>query len=173
MRMVFADHVADDARRLVVRLVALRAELVHGEQHAAMDRLEAVAHIGECAPHDHAHGVIEVAAAHLVFEVDRDDFPGEFCHVERFPAWFCWPATDLARAMRRGAEGGEKTTRNCIIPGARKHLGFCEKTMSYAGFRYCSRCLRERSVRLNPQGLGMVVRAATAARFFDGRALAW
>jgi hypothetical protein len=48
--MVFTDHVADDARGLLVRLVAVVAELVHGEQHAAMHRLEAVAHIRKRAP---------------------------------------------------------------------------------------------------------------------------
>jgi hypothetical protein len=43
-------------------------------------RLQAVADIRERAPHDHAHRVIEVAAAHLVFQVDGDDFLGEICH---------------------------------------------------------------------------------------------
>ena len=80
VRMVLADDVADDARGLVVRAVGVRAELVHREQHAAVHRLQAVADVGKRAPHDHAHGVIEVAAAHLVFEVDRDDFLGEIGH---------------------------------------------------------------------------------------------
>ena len=72
--MVFSDDVAHDSGGLVVRLVGVRAEFVHREQHAAVDRLEAVADIREGAPDDHAHGVIEVAATHLVFEVYRDDF---------------------------------------------------------------------------------------------------
>ncbi|MCW0466481.1 hypothetical protein NB705_003554 [Xanthomonas sacchari] len=80
VRMVLTDDVADDTRRLVVGLVAVRAQLVHREQHAAMHRLEAVARIREGTPHDHAHGVIEVALAHLVFQVDLDDFLGGFCH---------------------------------------------------------------------------------------------
>jgi sulfur carrier protein ThiS len=33
VRVVLADHVADDARGLVVRLVAVRAQFVHREQH--------------------------------------------------------------------------------------------------------------------------------------------
>ena len=37
-----------------------------------MDRLQAVAHIGQGAADDHAHGVIEIRAAHLVFDVDGD-----------------------------------------------------------------------------------------------------
>ena len=35
-----------------------------------MHRLEAVAHIGECAAHDHAHGVVEIRPAHLVFDIN-------------------------------------------------------------------------------------------------------
>ena len=81
MRVVLTDHVADDARATCTygRLQCV-AELVHREQHAAMHRLQAVADIGKRAAHDHAHGVIEIAVAHLVFEVDRDDFFGEFSH---------------------------------------------------------------------------------------------
>ena len=53
---------------------------IDGDNAAAMHGLQAIADIGKCAPHDHAHGVIEVALAHLVFEVDRDDFLREICH---------------------------------------------------------------------------------------------
>ena len=41
---------------------------------------QTIADIGECAAHDHAHGVIEIALAHLIFDVDANDFFGEFCH---------------------------------------------------------------------------------------------
>ena len=84
VRVVLTDHVTDDARRLVVRLVAVRAQFVHREQHAAVHRLEAVPHVRERAPHDHAHGVVEVAAAHLVFEIDGDDFLGGLGHSDVF-----------------------------------------------------------------------------------------
>jgi hypothetical protein len=66
VRMVFTDHVADGARRLVVGLVPLEPVLVHRIEDAAMHRLEAVARIRQRARHDHAHGVIEVGAFHLV-----------------------------------------------------------------------------------------------------------
>ena len=68
VRMVRAHRLADDLRALDVRSVRLEAELVHRVQHAAMHRLEAVAHIGQCAPDDHAHRVIEIRRAHLVGE---------------------------------------------------------------------------------------------------------
>ena len=66
VRMIFTDHVADGARRLAVRLVALEPVLVHRVENPAMHRLQAVARIGQRPRHDHAHGVIEVAALHLV-----------------------------------------------------------------------------------------------------------
>src|SRR5690606_13937943 len=59
-------------------------ELVHGVQHATVDGFQPVAHVREGAPHDHAHGVIEVTAAHLVLEVDGDDFLGELGHLDSF-----------------------------------------------------------------------------------------
>jgi hypothetical protein len=43
-------------------------------------RLETIADIGERAAHDHAHRVIEVTLAHLVFDIDANDFFGEICH---------------------------------------------------------------------------------------------
>jgi hypothetical protein len=78
--MVFTDHVTDHAGRLLVRLVPGVAQLVHGEQYASMYRLETVAYVGQCAPDDDAHRVVEIALTHLVFDVDAYDFFGEFCH---------------------------------------------------------------------------------------------
>ena len=45
-----------------------------------MHRFEAVAHIGQRAAHDHAHGVIKVGRAHLLFETNRKRFFGELIH---------------------------------------------------------------------------------------------
>ena len=69
--MVFTDDVADDARRLAVRLVPLVAVLVHRVEDAPVHRLEAVAGIGQRARHDHAHGVIEIGALHLLDDGNR------------------------------------------------------------------------------------------------------
>ena len=66
VRMVFAHHVADHARRLHVFLVGRVALLVHRVEDAPVHRLEAVAHVGQRARHDHAHRVIEIRALHLV-----------------------------------------------------------------------------------------------------------
>jgi hypothetical protein len=77
VRVVLADHVADDARALLVRAVPVVVQLVHREQHAPVHRLEAVARIGQGAPDDHAHRVVEVRAPHLLFEADGEGFLGE------------------------------------------------------------------------------------------------
>ncbi len=84
VRVVFTDDVADHARRLLVSLVPVVAQLVHREQHAAMHRLQSVAHIRQRAPHDHAHGVIEVRPPHLLFETDREGFLGKLFHKPAF-----------------------------------------------------------------------------------------
>ena len=80
VRVVLADDVADDARGLLVGLVVVVAELAHGEQHAAVHGLQAVAHVGQRAPDDDAHGIVEIGLPHLVFEIDGQDFAGDFCH---------------------------------------------------------------------------------------------
>ncbi len=66
VRMILTDDVADGARRFAIRLIPLEAVLIHREQNAPMHRLEAVARIRQRPRHDHAHGVIEVGALHLV-----------------------------------------------------------------------------------------------------------
>jgi hypothetical protein len=66
VRVIFTDHVADDARRLAIGLVRREAVLDHRIEDAAVHRLQAVAHVRQRARHDHAHRVIEIGAAHLV-----------------------------------------------------------------------------------------------------------
>ena len=77
VRVVLADHVADDARRLLVGPVPVVVQLVHREQHAPVHRLQAVARIGQGAADDHAHRVVEVRPPHLLFEADGQGFLGE------------------------------------------------------------------------------------------------
>ena len=68
--MVVAHDVADDLGGLGVLLVELEAHLLHAVEDAAVDGLEAVADVGQGAADDDRHGVVEVGAAHLVFNVD-------------------------------------------------------------------------------------------------------
>ncbi len=82
VRVVLADDVADDACRLLVGLVPVVAELAHREQHAPVHGLQPVTDIGQRAAHDHAHRVIEIGLAHLVFEVDVQDFARDLAHAD-------------------------------------------------------------------------------------------
>ena len=82
VRVVFADHVTHNPRRLFIRPVPVVVELVHGEQNPPVHRFQAVPCIGQGAPHNHAHGVIEIAAAHFLFQTDGQSFFGELGHGE-------------------------------------------------------------------------------------------
>ena len=73
VRVVVAHHVADDAGALHVAAVRPVAAVVHRVEHAAVHRLEAVAHVRQGAADDDRHRVVDVAALHLLLEVDRLD----------------------------------------------------------------------------------------------------
>ena len=66
VRMIFTDHVADDAGGFDVFLVGRVPLLVHRIQNAPMHGLQTVARVRKRPRHDHAHGVIEVGLLHLV-----------------------------------------------------------------------------------------------------------
>ena len=62
VRVVFPHHLADDRRALHEAAVGRHVQVVpHRVQDAALDRLEAVADVGQGPRRDHAQGVIEVA----------------------------------------------------------------------------------------------------------------
>ena len=73
--VIFAHDRADDVRALHVPAVRLQAPVVHGEQHAAVHRLQAVTHVRQSSPHDHAHRVVEVRRAHLLGQLAWLDPP--------------------------------------------------------------------------------------------------
>ena len=72
VRVVLAEHVADDARGLLVRLVPEDLLVLHGEEDASVDGLEAVADVRDGPADDDAHRVPEVRGAELFFDRDRD-----------------------------------------------------------------------------------------------------
>jgi hypothetical protein len=76
VRVIFTDDVADDTGRLLVGLVPVVAELVHGEKHAPVHGLEAVADVRQGASDNDAHGVVHVGLLELVFDTYREDFLG-------------------------------------------------------------------------------------------------
>ena len=73
VRMVFAHHFAGDLGALARGAVGRQAHFVHPEEDAPVHRLEPVANVRQGAPHDHAHGVIEVRAPHFVFDIDGNE----------------------------------------------------------------------------------------------------
>ena len=73
VRVVVTHHLTDDAGALDVAAVGPEALVVHRVQHAAVHRLEAVADLGQRAADDDRHRVVDVAALHLLLEVDRLD----------------------------------------------------------------------------------------------------
>ena len=78
--VVLTEDVTDHAGALDVGSVPDRVALVHGEQDAPVHRLEPVAHVGQGAADDDAHGVVEIGATHLVLDANRDDFSCEIRH---------------------------------------------------------------------------------------------
>ena len=64
-------------RALAVWPVRAEARLEHRPQDAALDRLQPVADVGQRAPHDDRHRVVQVRALDLVLDVDRLDAPRE------------------------------------------------------------------------------------------------
>ena len=75
VRVVLLHHVADRGGALAVRRGGAQARLVHRVQDAAVHRLEAVPHVRQRPPHDHAHRVVEVRGLHLVLD-DHRGHPG-------------------------------------------------------------------------------------------------
>ncbi len=82
MRVILAQHLADDACRLFERGTGTDAHIVHGIQDPAVDRLQSVTRIRQGARHDHRHGVIQVRAAHLLVDVRHVD------GADDLPDWF-------------------------------------------------------------------------------------
>ena len=68
VRVIFAHHIANDARRFAIRLAVGEAVFVTAPQDAPMHRFQAVAHIGQRARNDDRHGIIKKTRPHL-----RDD----------------------------------------------------------------------------------------------------
>ena len=68
VRMVFAENLADHARRLHRLGIGRQAHLFHRKQNPPLHRLLAVAHIGQRPPLDHAHRVFEIGALGILGE---------------------------------------------------------------------------------------------------------
>ena len=68
MRVIFAHHIAHDAGAFLEAAGRVQLQLVHGPEHAAMDGLQPIAHIGQRAGGDGGHGIGEVALGEGISE---------------------------------------------------------------------------------------------------------
>src|SRR5579864_3848651 len=71
MRVVIAHHLADHAGALEEPAVGPVPAVVHRVQDADVNRLEPIPDVGERTADDDRHRVVDVAALHLVLDVDR------------------------------------------------------------------------------------------------------
>ncbi len=74
--VVFTQHLTDHPGALLVRAGVDQPQLAHGIENAPVHRLEAVAHVGQRPRHDDAHGIVQVGAFHLLFDIDRSGIAG-------------------------------------------------------------------------------------------------
>ena len=73
MGVVDAHALADDLGAFGVLLVVLQAHLVERVKDAPVHGLQTVAGIGQRPAYDDAHRVVEIRAAHLLFNVDGNE----------------------------------------------------------------------------------------------------
>ena len=68
--VVLTEYVTHNAGWLTSGLVVRNAQLHHVEEDAAVNGLEAITHIGECARHNHRHRVVNIRRLHFFFYID-------------------------------------------------------------------------------------------------------
>jgi hypothetical protein len=69
VRVIVLEHLADHAGRLLEAARREQALLLHRVEDPPVDRLQAVAHVGQRAADDHRHRVVEERAPDLVLDV--------------------------------------------------------------------------------------------------------
>ncbi len=74
VRVIVAGGVAADLGAFAVATIGGEAEVVHGDEDTALDRLEAVADVGKRAGDDDAHRVVEIGLAHFDFNIDGKEY---------------------------------------------------------------------------------------------------
>ena len=67
--MKFAEDVTNNAGAFFCGPVEIQTHLAHRIQNAAMYRLQTITNVGQRAPDDDAHRVVEIRPAHLLFDI--------------------------------------------------------------------------------------------------------
>ena len=130
VRVVLAQHLADNPRALAVGLIGAHAQIVHRVENPPLHRLEAVAHIGQRARYDHAHRVIEIRRLHLVDKLLRADV------VRRGLARFSYHITLQPDRGISPLSASEQIIRPAAFPLASAPIGVTLSTESqHSGFQ--------------------------------------
>ena len=150
VRMVLAHHFADDFGALAGGAVGGQPHLVHANRDAPMHRLQAVADVGQRAAHDHAHGVVEVRPAHLVFDIDRDV-------VSVVPA----AAAGRSRGTWKAGLLGRRGILRVVLIGQSWFLGGGVKLLFYQRFSRVGQGFSDSSTKLCQLPEGFSARSTT------------
>jgi len=78
--MVLTDYITHHPGGFFVGFVPVVFQFAHGEQNTAVNRFETIAHIGQGAPDDHAHGIVKIGLLQFVFNIDGLNLFGELNH---------------------------------------------------------------------------------------------
>ena len=73
MRVIITHHVADDLCRFPIGTPGNKATFLSGKENAAVNGLQAIAHIGKRAGHNNGHRIVEIARLHFVYDADWRD----------------------------------------------------------------------------------------------------
>ena len=112
VRVELTHHLADHALGLHVPLVGTQAHLIHLEQDAALDGLEAVARVGQRASVDDGDGILQEGATHLCRYVDLGDVLILLGNIDDLVLLshtrnYCAPERSFRLARRFGAQLGD------------------------------------------------------------------
>ena len=78
VRVVLTHYLADDCCTFLCRFVARVTHIPHRVQHAAVNGLEAVTHVGQRTGYNHTHGIIDVRGSHLFINLHGNN--SVFCN---------------------------------------------------------------------------------------------
>ena len=70
MGVIFAQHIADYTSAFAIRAIGGEPQLLHGIENSSLHGFEPITCIGQGPTHDHAHGVLEIGALHLLMQGD-------------------------------------------------------------------------------------------------------
>ncbi len=110
VRVILAEHVADDRGGLLVRATRHQSQLVHRVQHASMHGLQSIAHVGQRTRDNDAHRVVDERFFDLVVDEPRED-----------PLSVVWCGHDSVSREQRGRSKSVRRARRSRGSGHISH----------------------------------------------------